>query len=84
MRRPACGRTGPLSSSASSADSGLAIPSSACCSAFTPNSSSTIPPNAITPAPMKNAIATFDASPVSIIFPKMYGPVMPPTAVPIA
>ena len=30
------------------------------------------------------AIATWDGSPVSIIFPKMNGPVTPPMAVPIA
>ena len=43
-----------------------------------------MPPSAITPAPMKNAIATCDSSPLSIIFPNSSGPVMPPIAVPIA
>ena len=72
------------SSSASSALSGLAMLSRSCPSALMPYSSSAIPPSAITPAPMKNAIATCDSSPDSIILPNRNGPVMPPIAVPIA
>jgi hypothetical protein len=68
----------------SSADSGVAMSSSCSPSALTPSTSSTIPPIAITPAPMKNAIATCDSEPDSIILPNRNGPVMPPTAVPIA
>ena len=58
--------------------------SSSAFSALTPKSSSTTPPSAITPAPRKNAIATCDSSPDSIILPNRNGPVMPPIAVPIA
>ncbi len=58
--------------------------SSSAFSALTPKKISATPPSAITPAPRKNAIATWDSSPLSIIFPNRYGPVMPPIAVPMA
>ena len=44
------------------------------CSALTPKNSSTMPPIAITAAPMKKPIATWTRSPVSISFPNRSGP----------
>ena len=58
--------------------------SSGTCSALTPKNSSTMPPTAITAAPMRNAVATSLRLPDAIRLPNRSGPVIPPIAVPTA
>ena len=53
-------------------------------SASTPKKISAIPPIAITTAPIRKPIATFDSSPVLTSSPKSSGPMMPPRPVPTA